>query len=125
MHPEPRATAHFHDGGLNKRERNYITAYAAHRDAIVDAEDPIAQNHEVACQRCSRSGRLLVYFLRPMHQNTYPVEDVWLQAKNFLRKFWVIGKSFAAVKWLFKFEINHQKFDFPKRLFEKFGELAN
>lgn len=43
-----------------------------------------------------------------------PVEDVWLQAKNFLRKFWPLAKSFAAIKWLFKFEINHQKFDEPK-----------
>ena len=43
-----------------------------------------------------------------------PVEDVWLQAKNFLRKFWHLCKSFPAVKWLFKFFTNHQKFDFPK-----------
>ncbi len=43
-----------------------------------------------------------------------PVEDVWLQAKNFLRKFWPLCKTFSAVKWLFKFETNHQKFDFPK-----------
>ena len=43
-----------------------------------------------------------------------PVEDVWLQAKNFLRKYWHLCKSFAVVKWLFKFETNHQKFDFPK-----------
>ena len=43
-----------------------------------------------------------------------PVEDVWLQAKNFLRKFGPLCKSFAVVKWLFKFETNHQKFNFPK-----------
>ena len=43
-----------------------------------------------------------------------PVEDVWLQAKNFLRKFWHLCKSFPVVKWLFKFFTNHQKFDFPK-----------
>lgn len=43
-----------------------------------------------------------------------PVEDVWLQAKNFLRKFWPLCKSFSVVKWLFKFATNHQKFDFPK-----------
>jgi transposase len=43
-----------------------------------------------------------------------PVEDVWLQAKNFLRKFWHLCKSFRVVKWLFKFFTNHQKFDFPK-----------
>lgn len=43
-----------------------------------------------------------------------PVEDVWLQAKNFLRKFWHLCKSFPVVKWLFKFFTNHQKFAFPK-----------
>ncbi len=43
-----------------------------------------------------------------------PVEDVWLQAKNFLRKSWHLCKSFAVVKWLFNFFTEHQKFDFPK-----------
>lgn len=43
-----------------------------------------------------------------------PVEDVWLQAKNFLRKFWHLCKSFLVVKWLFKFFTADQKFDFPK-----------
>jgi transposase len=43
-----------------------------------------------------------------------PVEDIWLQAKNFLRKYWQLCKSFAIVRWLFKFFTNHQKFDFPK-----------
>ncbi|MBD2342274.1 transposase [Calothrix sp. FACHB-156] len=43
-----------------------------------------------------------------------PVEDVWLQAKNFLRKSWHLCKSFPVVKWLFNFFTEHQKFDFPK-----------
>jgi len=43
-----------------------------------------------------------------------PVEDVWLQAKNFVRKYWHLCKSFKVVKWLFKFFTNHQKFDFLK-----------
>ncbi|MEH2071032.1 MAG: IS630 family transposase [Nostoc sp.] len=43
-----------------------------------------------------------------------PVEDVWLQSKNFLRKYWHLCKSFSVVKWLFKFFTNHQEFDFPK-----------
>jgi putative transposase len=43
-----------------------------------------------------------------------PVEDIWLQAKNFLRKFWHLCKSFSIVKWLFKFSVERQKFDFPK-----------
>ncbi len=43
-----------------------------------------------------------------------PVEDVWLQAKNFVRKYWHLCKSFSVIKWLFKFFTNHQRFDFPK-----------
>lgn len=43
-----------------------------------------------------------------------PVEDIWLQAKNFVRKYWHLCKSFSVVKWLFKFVTNHQRFDFPK-----------
>ncbi|MEH2238972.1 hypothetical protein [Nostoc sp.] len=34
--------------------------------------------------------------------------------QNFLRKFWILCKSFTVVKWLFKFFTNHQEFDFPK-----------
>jgi transposase len=43
-----------------------------------------------------------------------PVEDVWLQAKNFLRRFWLLCRSFPAVKYLFEFSLDHQKFDFSK-----------
>ncbi len=43
-----------------------------------------------------------------------PVEDVWLQAKNFVRKYWHLCKSFSVIKWLFKFFTHHQRFDFPK-----------
>lgn len=43
-----------------------------------------------------------------------PVEDIWLQGKNFLRKFYHLCKSFKVVKWLFKFFADGQIFDFPK-----------
>jgi putative transposase len=43
-----------------------------------------------------------------------PVEDIWLQVKNFIRKFYHLCKSFTIVKWLFKFFANGQIFDFPK-----------
>jgi transposase len=43
-----------------------------------------------------------------------PVEDVWLQAKNFLRKYWHLCRSFRAVKELFQLFTDRQKFDFPK-----------
>jgi len=43
-----------------------------------------------------------------------PVEDVWLQAKNFLRRFWYLCRSFPVVKYLFRFFTDHQRFDFSK-----------
>ena len=43
-----------------------------------------------------------------------PVEDVWLQGKNFLRKYWYLCKSFKIVKFFFEFCIDDHKFDFPK-----------
>jgi transposase len=43
-----------------------------------------------------------------------PVEDVWSQTKNFLRRCWFLCRSFSAVKYLFEFFANHQAFDFPK-----------
>ena len=43
-----------------------------------------------------------------------PVEDVWLQAKQFIREFYHLCKSFFAVKRLFKLVTHHQIFDFPK-----------
>ncbi|MEG4288026.1 IS630 family transposase [Microcoleus sp. C2C3] len=43
-----------------------------------------------------------------------PVEDIWLPAKNFLRKYWYLCRSFKIVKSLFEFFTNEHKFDFPK-----------
>lgn len=43
-----------------------------------------------------------------------PVEDIWLYAKNFVRKFYHLCKSFPHVKSLFEFVTHHQIFDFPK-----------
>jgi transposase len=43
-----------------------------------------------------------------------PVEDVWLQGKNFLRKYWYLCKSFWAVKKLFELFYDCSKFDFHK-----------
>jgi transposase len=43
-----------------------------------------------------------------------PVEDVWLHGKNGLRSIWHLLASFPAVKYLFEFCLNYQKFDFHK-----------
>jgi transposase len=43
-----------------------------------------------------------------------PVEDIWLQAKNLLRKFAYRCKSFAIIQRLFVVFLNRQIFGFPK-----------
>jgi transposase len=43
-----------------------------------------------------------------------PIEDIWLRAKNFIREFYHLCKSFGAVKFLFEFFTHMQTFDFSK-----------
>ena len=43
-----------------------------------------------------------------------PVEDIWLQRKNFMTAFYHLCSSFQIVKWLFDFFADGQIFDFPK-----------
>ena len=43
-----------------------------------------------------------------------PVEDIWLQTKNFMIAFDYLFSSFKIVKWLFEFFVDGQIFDFPK-----------
>jgi transposase len=43
-----------------------------------------------------------------------PIEDIWLQAKRFIREFYHLCKSFAAVKFFFEFITHRQIFNFPK-----------
>jgi transposase len=43
-----------------------------------------------------------------------PVEDIWLQAKLFIRNCYHLCQSFTVVKFLFEFVTHHQVFDFPK-----------
>lgn len=43
-----------------------------------------------------------------------PVEDIWLQAKSFIREFYFFCHSFTVVKALFELSIHGQIFDFPK-----------
>ncbi len=43
-----------------------------------------------------------------------PIEDVWLQAKRFIREFYSICSSFSIVKRLFELVTDCQIFNFPK-----------
>ena len=50
----------------------------------------------------------------PHDPDQNPVEDVWLQAKNFLRKYWMLCSNFKIVQWLFEFVTHNEIFKFPK-----------
>lgn len=53
-----------------------------------------------------------------------PIEDVWLQAKRFIRECYHFCKSFRVVKFLFEFVTHHQIFDFPKlHTYGKFSQM--
>jgi len=43
-----------------------------------------------------------------------PVEDIWLQGKSFLRKFFTENKTFAQVKKSFSSFLQNRVFNFPK-----------
>ncbi|MBW4490982.1 MAG: transposase [Trichocoleus desertorum ATA4-8-CV12] len=43
-----------------------------------------------------------------------PIEDIWLQAKRFIREYYHLCQSFNAVKCLFELVTHQQAFDFPK-----------
>ena len=52
--------------------------------------------------------------LAPNAPEQNPIEDVWLQGKEMLRKYWNICKNFKIVKWLFEWTIRQDLFSFPK-----------
>ena len=52
--------------------------------------------------------------LAPYAPEQNPVEDIWLQAKSFVRHFYMLCKSFSAVKFLFEFAVKQQVFSFAK-----------
>ncbi|MHC5609962.1 MAG: transposase [Nostoc sp.] len=41
-----------------------------------------------------------------------PIEDIWLQAKTWVRRFCALAPSFSHLKWIFEWFIRHTTFDF-------------
>ncbi len=58
--------------------------------------------------------RITCILFAPNAPQQNPIEDIWLQGKTLVRKYWNLCKYFSVIKWLFKFFTNHQRFDFPK-----------
>ena len=52
--------------------------------------------------------------LAPNAPEQNPIEDVWLQGKEMLRRYWNLCSNFKIVKWLFSWTINQGFFKFPK-----------
>lgn len=52
--------------------------------------------------------------LAPNAPEQNPIEDVWLQGKEMIRKYWHLCQEFKVVKWLFEWTINHSLFNFGK-----------
>lgn len=58
--------------------------------------------------------RLTCIRFAPNDPKQNPIEDVWLQAKRFIREQYHVCKSFEAVKFFFEFVTHRQTFSFPK-----------
>lgn len=69
---------------------------------------------EVNADKKSDDWQITCILFAPNAPQQNPVEDIWLQTKNFLRKYWYLCRSFKIVKFLFEFFTNEHKFDFPK-----------
>ncbi len=50
----------------------------------------------------------------PNDPSQNPMEDIWLQGKRFIRQFYHLCNSLAAVKVLFELVTHRQTFNFPK-----------
>ncbi len=65
-------------------------------------------------KRLAKDWLITCLIFAPNAPEQNPVEDVWLAAKNFLRKYWHLCVSFPAVKELFELFTQGQKLNFPK-----------
>lgn len=52
--------------------------------------------------------------LAPNAPEQNPIEDVWLQGKEMVRRYWNLCHNFKIIKWLFEWTINHDLFYFSK-----------
>lgn len=52
--------------------------------------------------------------LAPNAPEQNPIEDVWLQGKEMVRRYWNLCHNFKIIKWLFEWTINHDLFHFSK-----------
>jgi transposase len=68
---------------------------------------------EVNQEKPEEQWRITCYFLPPYAPQENPIEAVWLQLKNLLRKCYRFGKSFYIIKRLFQMFADYKLFNFP------------
>jgi hypothetical protein len=64
----------------------------------------------------------LAMVIAPNDSMQNPIEDIWLQAKRWLRECYHQCKTFASVKTRFELSIEGRIFDFPK--LNRLGEFS-
>ncbi|KYC37725.1 DDE endonuclease [Scytonema hofmannii PCC 7110] len=53
-----------------------------------------------------------------------PIEDIWLQAKTWVRRFCALIPSFSHLKWMFEWFMQHTTFDFTTlQMYGAFSEI--
>jgi len=55
----------------------------------------------------------------PYDPESNPVESIWLQSKNFIRRFYYLCKTFSLVKKIFQFFFKFKLFNPPNTIFLK------
>jgi transposase len=70
----------------------------------------------------SEDWRVTCLQFAPNDPTQNPIEDIWLQAKRWLRECYHQCKDFAAVKTIFELAIEGRIFDFPK--LNRLGEFS-
>lgn len=88
-----------------------------HRSAVV--KDLLA---EVNQGLAAEDWKITCLQFAPNDPTQNPIEDIWLQAKRWLRECYHQCQNFAAVKVLFELATHHQIFDFPK--LNRLGEFS-
>jgi hypothetical protein len=69
-------------------------------------------------------GQLFVISLPLMLSQENPVEEIWLQVKNFIRRLYYMCKRFSIVKRLFQFFFNFKLFNPPNLInYDAFVQL--
>ncbi|MGV0103143.1 IS630 family transposase [Nostoc sp. DSM 114160] len=53
-----------------------------------------------------------------------PIEDIWLQAKTWVRRFCALIPSFSHLKWMFEWFLRDTTFDFATlQMYGAFSEI--